>query len=122
MKKRLKYVLQVVKDILSHQDHGQIWESPPIFALKDRNGPKIHLGPGNINLQGWINIDALNLSHIHIVDSELLLNEFLDGTVSIFYLCHVLEHFSMREGEMLLKRIYKKLNSGGEVLMVKQDH
>ena len=117
MKQVIKRSLRIIRYLLSNHAQERYLESPPVYTTNAATGPKIHLGAGRINLQGWINIDALNLSHIHIIDSGLLLDEFVDGSISVCYLCHVLEHFSVPEGEELLKRIYNKLDSNGEVLI-----
>jgi len=87
--------------------------TPPIYPSNNSLGLKIHLGPGEINLQGWINIDARQFSHTHIKTNALNLKEFSDGSISEIYLCHVLEHFSFQESQDLLKTFYTKLKSGG---------
>ena len=43
----------------------------PIFT-KNNDGIKVHLGSGEINLQGWINIDANQNTHIHMIDKNFL--------------------------------------------------
>jgi predicted SAM-dependent methyltransferase len=76
-------------------------------------GPKVHLGCGDINLQGWINLDARDAPHVHIKTESLHLDEFQDSTVSEIYLCHVLEHFSFQEVKDLLASFHLKLHQGG---------
>ena len=105
MRKRVKYALNIMRNVLFHQEEDKILEAPPVFTNNKKDGLKIHLGAGNINLQGWVNIDAQASSHIHIVDSSLLFDEFTDGSISVFYLCHILEHFTFKEAEILLGRI-----------------
>lgn len=87
--------------------------SPPIYPSHSDNGLKIHLGAGPINIQGWINIDARDASHIHLQSSGFDLKEFSDGTISEIYMCHVLEHFSFAEAKVVLKKLNEKLKSGG---------
>lgn len=77
------------------------------------SGLRVHLGAGPINLQGWVNIDAREAPHIHLIANNFDLVEFADGTVAEIYLCHVLEHFSFEESEQLLRNFRKKLKPGG---------
>ncbi len=76
-------------------------------------GLKLHLGAGPINLEGWVNIDAREASHIHLIANNFDLTEFADESLSEIYLCHVLEHFSFKESELLLNNFRKKLKPGG---------
>ena len=75
--------------------------------------PRIHIGCGPINLEGFINIDARNDSHVHINTDVIDLNIFTDNSVGEIYLCHVLEHFSFEEVKIVLAVFYKKLQPGG---------
>jgi predicted SAM-dependent methyltransferase len=87
-----------------------------IFILKKQiNGLKIHIGSGLINLQGWINVDARNFTHIHLVTDNLELKEFSDDAVAEIYLCHVLEHLSFEEAQFAINIFFKKLKKGGTV-------
>jgi predicted SAM-dependent methyltransferase len=85
----------------------------PIYTKNTKKGLKIHLGSGNINLQGWVNIDARDFKHIHVVSDGFDLRQFKDNSVSEFYLCHVLEHFSFLETEDFLKKLYNLLEPKG---------
>jgi predicted SAM-dependent methyltransferase len=77
--------------------------------------PKIHLGCGDIKLNGWINVDARNADHIHINTENLNLIEFTDNSIGVIYLSHVLEHFDFNESEILLKTFFDKLKTGGHL-------
>lgn len=77
------------------------------------SGLRVHLGAGPINVQGWVNIDAREAPHIHLIANNFDLVEFADGTLAEIYLCHVLEHFSFEEAEQLLLNFRKKLKPGG---------
>lgn len=85
----------------------------PIFLPKGNTGIKIHIGPGDINLQGWINIDARHFSHIHIVSDNINLDQFTDNSISEIYLCHVLEHVSFDDAKKFVSKMYLKLHSNG---------
>jgi len=88
---------------------------PPIYETKTSNGLKIHIGPGEVNIQGWVNIDARNFEHVHIVNKKISFDEFSDGSIQEIYLCHILEHLSFDEIEDMLSLIFVKLKSGGVV-------
>ena len=77
------------------------------------SGLRLHLGAGPINLQGWVNIDAREATHIHLTANNFDLVEFADGTLAEIYMCHVLEHFSFEESEQLLRNFHRKLKPGG---------
>ena len=100
---------KVAKNIFSN--------APPIYTESKKEGIRIHIGPGDVNLQGWLNIDARNFSHTHLVTDKLDLNDFKDNSIQAIYLCHVLEHFSFDEVEKLLKVFYKKLKINGELII-----
>lgn len=85
----------------------------PVYPKAGHGGLKIHFGAGPINIQGWINIDARDASHIHLQSSGFDLKEFSDGAVSEIYMCHVLEHFSFEEVNAVLKTMNGKLKEGG---------
>lgn len=75
--------------------------------------PKVHIGCGNINLSGWINIDARHMPHVHIVSQDLKLDEFSDNSIGEIYLSHMLEHISFSEVNILLRKFHQKLASNG---------
>ena len=85
----------------------------PIYPKINSNGLKIHLGPGEVNMQGWINIDARKMDHTHLTVNSFNLKEFTDGEVDQIYLCHVLEHFSFMEAKKLISVFHKKLKPNG---------
>jgi len=90
-------------------------KKPPIYEKMNNKGLKVHIGSGEINIQGWINIDARDFAHVHIIDKEINLAEFTDNSIQEIYLCHILEHVSFAELEKILKLIYLKLQVGGLV-------
>ena len=103
-----------IKLIMAHKCAAKNFNKPlPLFVNTNITGLKLHLGAGPINIQGWINVDARDDFHIHLISEDLILNEFTDGSISEIYLCHVLEHLSFGEAEALLKRLFVKLKKGG---------
>ena len=85
----------------------------PVYTNNNVEGIKLHIGSGEINIQGWINIDARKSDHVHIVTNEIKLTEFNNNSIQEIYLCHVLEHFSFVEVNELISLFYKKLKQGG---------
>lgn len=95
-------------------------EPLPLFVQQPNEVPaglKIHIGAGEINLQGWINVDARPLPHIHALTTSLALNEFSDGAVAAIYMCHVLEHVSFDEARQLVSAFHTKLVAGGVLII-----
>ena len=111
----MRKIIQKLKSIFNRQRSAFKNRNfpEPIFLPKDNKGIKIHIGPGDINLQGWINLDARHFSHIHIVSDNINLNEFTDNSITEIYLCHVLEHISFVEAEDFISQMYKKLKKNG---------
>jgi len=72
----------------------------------------VHIGCGEQNGPGFINIDARPFPHVHIITDDISsLVEFKDSEVDLIYMCHVLEHFkedNLREVLSEMKRILKK--------------
>ena len=81
------------------------------------SGLRLHLGAGNVDFSGWINIDARPLNHIHLVDLDLSLNKFSDHSVSAIYICHVLEHFSFQDVDKLIRKFVLKLEPNGTIFI-----
>lgn len=95
------------------KNFGSNYSEPLAIYLDNKEpGVKVHLGSGEINLQGWINVDARKFKHTHIVDQDFELKEFSDESISEIYLCHVLEHFSFEDSLKLLIKLNKKLRKG----------
>ena len=92
-------------------------KSAPIYPGTAPDGLRVHLGAGEINLQGWINVDARSFEHIHSRTASLALTEFTDGAVSAIYMCHVLEHLSFDEVTDLLRALGKKLAVDGSIII-----
>ena len=108
-----KKVKNYIKNFLNFKN---LLNNPvPIYTDYNQkvDGLRLHLGCGEINLQGWINIDGRDDKHIHLVSKDLNLKAFKDNSISEIYVCHVIEHFSYAEGHDLIKVFMKKLVKGG---------
>lgn len=80
---------------------------------------KLHLGCGDINLPGWINIDFNKSSATDLVEDISELSSFEENSVDEIYACHVLEHFGLPENieikpfNLVLQRWFNLLKSNG---------
>lgn len=74
---------------------------------------KVHLGCGNKDIPGFINIDIREDSHIHYIADIRKLEMFSDEEVDLIYACHTLEHFKRFEIEDILKEWFRILKKGG---------
>jgi len=74
----------------------------------------LHIGCGEINAQGFINVDARPAAHVHIVTTNLLrLKMIPDNAVNFVYMSHVLEHIGHRERITALREMRRILKDGG---------
>ena len=107
LKEKIKNILKISKNLKKIINHPT-----PIFS-NSRKGIKLHLRSGEINLQGWIDVDAKEGMHIHITEKDFKLDYFANNSISEIYLCHVLEHFTSNEIKELMSIFRKKLINGG---------
>ncbi|MFT5452216.1 MAG: putative SAM-dependent methyltransferase [Enterobacterales bacterium] len=104
----IKKFLQWQRFVFSHYN-----KSVPVYAKTAGEGIKLHIGAGEVNVQGWVNVDGRKFEHTHFVSDGFDLKEFSDNSIEEIYLCHVLEHFSFQDGENLLKYFRTKIMVGG---------
>ena len=85
---------------------------PPL--PKNKNGKVyIHLGCGEINGPGFINVDAIPLPQVHYVHEVDDLSIFPNKYADLVYASHVLEHISHRDAPKVLKEWRRVLKEGG---------
>ena len=74
----------------------------------------LHIGCGDINSQGFINIDARPQPHVHILTASLhRLAMIPDTTADLIYMSHVLEHVSHRDIASTLREMRRILKARG---------
>lgn len=74
----------------------------------------LHIGCGEIDASGFINIDARPYPHVHIVAKNLYrLTMIPDEAADLVYMCHVLEHVSHRSVMETLREMRRLLKPGG---------
>lgn len=58
---------------------------------------RLHLGCGEIRLNGFINVDFLKTTTTDVISDITKLSDFKNGAVSLIYACQFVEHFSHDE-------------------------
>ncbi|MBF0107962.1 MAG: methyltransferase domain-containing protein [Magnetococcales bacterium] len=93
----------------------QLWQR--FFPLQLPRTPDgqvwIHLGCGDLDLPGFINVDARAAPHVHIVGDVGDLSRFAEETVDLVYGSHVLEHIAPRRVPGVLWEWRRVLKPGG---------
>jgi predicted SAM-dependent methyltransferase len=74
---------------------------------------RIHLGCGDIDEPGFVNIDARPAPHVHHVQGIARLDAFADDTADLIYASHCLEHVPHREMRVVLREWRRVLKPGG---------
>jgi predicted SAM-dependent methyltransferase len=77
------------------------------------NELKLHLGCGKKFIPGFVHIDALQYNHVDHCQQVGELGNFANGSVSLIYACHVLEHFSRWQYLKVLCEWHRVLKPGG---------
>ncbi len=85
---------------------------PPAVPVRSDGRLLVHLGCGEIDAPGWVNVDVQRLPHVHHVTDVRRLPMFATGTVDLLYACHVLEHVSFRETRETLAEWRRVLKPG----------
>ncbi len=74
----------------------------------------LHLGCGTIDAEGFVNIDARALPHVHFVVKELAEVKFIPpGSFDLVYMSHVLEHVPHQAVVSVLEVVHGILRPGG---------
>ena len=74
---------------------------------------KLHLGCGEIHLDGFVNIDIRYMPGVDKVEDIRFLRSFKHETIDLIYACAVLEHLGRWEYVHAMKRWYDLLKVGG---------
>lgn len=77
------------------------------------NQIKLHLGCNDRKIHGYINIDGRVEVKPDKVEDVFTLPSFEKNTISVIYLCHVLEHASRADAQQAISRYYDLLQEGG---------
>lgn len=82
---------------------------------------KLHLGCGVKHIPGWFHVDALDFEHIDHRGPVEDLSFIADGSVSLIYAAHVLEHFGRKTYLDVLKEWRRVLEPGGVLRLAVPD-
>lgn len=74
---------------------------------------KLHVGCGDVHLNGYVNIDSRYQPGVDRVDNIGILKRYSENSVDEIYACHCLDHFSRWEYPRVLKRWFDLLVPGG---------
>lgn len=90
---------------------------------------KLHLGCGNRNIKGYVNIDVQALPEVDVV-ADVMNLPYEDNSINVIYSCCMLEHFG-RNNKLeffrhtcwkdVIKYWYKLLRPGGELYVCVPD-
>lgn len=88
----------------------------PVLASK-----RLHLGAGDVYLEGWHNTDlSPEKPHIHKLDVRERF-PFEDSSLELIFTEHMIEHLTQAEGRFMLCECYRVLGNGGVVRIATPD-
>ena len=74
----------------------------------------LHIGCGDINSPGFINLDARPLPHVHIVSKNIFrLDMIPDDSLDMVYMSHVLEHVPRNQAIEVIREMARVLKPDG---------
>jgi predicted SAM-dependent methyltransferase len=77
---------------------------------------KINLGSHNKRIEGFVNVDGLDLPNVDVIhDLTLFPYPFEDNSAEEIYICEVLEHISFRKTAFVLRECKRILAHGGKL-------
>lgn len=82
---------------------------------------KLHIGCGSAILPGWVNLDLREVPGVDIIDDATKLLSVKNGSCSMIYSCHVLEHISRHKIVETLTLWRSKLAEGGKLRLAVPD-
>jgi predicted SAM-dependent methyltransferase len=76
---------------------------------------RLHMGCGDIDVPGFVNLDARPKPHVHHVQRIDKLKAFNNDSAELIYGSHCLEHVSHRQTLAVLKEWHRVLRPGGTI-------
>lgn len=118
LRQLVKRLARAARDLQTRIRHDAVkrkWAALKSKVLGDADATTLlHIGCGEINAAGFINIDARRQPHVHIVTTNLFKLEMIpSNTVDLIYMSHVLEHVGHRDVVTTLREMHRILKSGG---------
>ena len=101
----------------------QGWQRRSSRLPRDPQGKlMLHVGCGDVDAPGYINIDARPMPHVHFVIDDLRDIDFVPpASVDLVYMCHVLEHVRHPEVGSVLRAAHSILRPGGTLRLAVPD-
>jgi tetratricopeptide (TPR) repeat protein len=82
------------------------------FLRKDGEGKKLNLGCGNKRLDGYVNVDVVEIKEVdEVFDMKQI--PYKDETISTISSEHSFEHLSFNDGKQAAKEFFRVLQPGG---------
>lgn len=118
LKQLFKRIAQAWRSKRARREAKKIEHKWSAFAKRLPRSPDgkmlLHIGCGDINASGFINLDARPQPHVHIVTTNLFrLKMIPDNVADLIYMSHVLEHVSHRDVVATLSEMRRILKKGG---------
>ena len=82
--------------------------------MKDIN---LNLGSGNTKLNGYLNLDMMDMPGVDVVHDLNKSLPYKDGEVSNIYASHILEHFWWMDTNRILRDWHRVLKKGGSLVI-----
>ena len=93
----------------------------PRLPVNEDGGVLVHLGCGEIDSPGYVNVDAQPAPHIHYVSDVTDLSMFPADHADLVYACHVLEHTPHPRLRQTLWEWWRILKPGGVLRLAVPD-
>ena len=77
---------------------------------------KLNLGCGDIHLDGFVNIDSYPLPGVDVV-CDIREIQYEENTVDEIVMFHCIEHFTLDDACLIIRKLFKILKPGGRVIM-----
>jgi len=104
-------IKSIIKKLIVASDYITWYFIRP--RLPKGNKMMLHLGCGEINIPGFINVDKRPFSHIHYLSDVEELPFIKENTVDLIYISHCLEHIPHRKLVKVLNEYHRVLKRGG---------
>lgn len=100
---------------INQQRRNRAWTRLAAKLPRSEDGKTmLHIGCGDINAAGYINIDARPQPHVHIVTTTLFKLAMIPPDIAdLIYMSHVLEHVCHRDVVATLREMHRILKPKG---------
>lgn len=75
-------------------------------------------GPRGVDSDQWVNVDAFWDRNVHFLLDFSRRMPFVDSTFAAVFCEHVLEHFSLKDGEKIAREVWRILEPGGSFRVI----